>query len=347
MHRAYLIAFAVLAVLASMSIFTVDEREKAIKLQLGEIRKADYEPGLHFKLPIVQTILKFDSRVQNLDSEPELYLTVEKKNLKVDSFVKWRITDVERFYTSTGGSTTIASDRLAAVILKRLRDEFGIRTLNQVVSGERRDIMDNLLVSAKNQADELGLEIVDVRLKRIDLPEQVSQSVYERMQAERKEVAQQFRSEGEEAARQIRAQAEREREVLLAEAQREAEMLRGDGDAQATEIYATAFGQDAEFYSLYRSLAAYRNTFNQPSDVLLLEPSTQFFRYFRGSDGAYGGQEGPGPGPERAVGIEPATGSSAGDDGAASASGGNDVPGGGRAISRAGPTIGGADAALR
>ena len=272
------------AIIVSMSIFTVDERERAINLQLGEVVRSDYPPGLHFQLPLIQKILKFDKRIQNLDSDPELYLTLEKKNVKVDSFVKWRIHDVVRYYTSTGGSPGRASNRLSAVIQKSLKDEFGKRTIQQAVSGERQEIMDKLRSSAKNQADELGIEIIDVRIKRIDLPEEVSASVYARMSSEREQVAKKFRSEGEEQGKKIRAQADREREVILAEAQRDAQKIKGDGDGRATEIYANAFSQDEEFYSLYRSLAAYRNTFNDPSDVLLIEPNTQFFKYFKGAE---------------------------------------------------------------
>ena len=266
-----------------MSIFRVDERERAINLQLGEVVRADYEPGLHFKMPLIQEILKFDKRIQNLDADPELYLTLEKKNLKVDSFVKWRIKDVVRFYTSTGGSPSRASNRLSAVIQKGLKDEFGKRTIQQVVSGERGEVMDNLRLSVQEQADELGIEIIDVRLKRIDLPEEVSASVYARMAAEREQVAKKFRSEGEEQGKRIRAEADREREVILAEAQRDAQKIKGDGDGRATEIYADAFSQDEEFYTLYRSLGAYRNTFNDPSDVLVMEPDSQFFKYFKGA----------------------------------------------------------------
>ena len=279
-----LILAVIAAVIASMSIFTVDERERALNLQLGEVVRADYEPGLHFKLPLVQDIIKFDKRIQNLDSDPELYLTLEKKNVKVDSFVKWRINDVVQYYTSTGGSPGRASNRLSAVVQKGLKDEFGKRTIQQVVSGERQEIMDKLRSTAKAQADELGVDIIDVRIKRIDLPEEVSASVYARMAAEREQVAKKFRSEGEEQGKRIRAEADREREVIIAEAERDAQKIKGEGDGRATEIYATAFSQDEEFYSLYRSLGAYRNTFNNPSDVLLVEPTTQFFKYFKGAE---------------------------------------------------------------
>lgn len=284
--KVILVLLVIAAIIVSMAIFTVDERERALNLQLGEVVRADYEPGLHFKAPLVQEIIKFDKRIQNLDSDPELYLTLEKKNVKVDSFVKWRITDVVQFYTSTGGSPGRASNRLSAVIQKSLKDEFGKRTIQQVISGERTEIMDKLRLSAKQQADELGIEIIDVRIKRIDLPEEVSASVYARMAAEREQVAKKFRSEGEEQGKRIRAEADREEAVIIAEAERDAQKLKGDGDGRATEIYANAFSQDEEFYALYRSLGAYRNTFNDPSDVLLVEPNTQFFKYFKGAEGA-------------------------------------------------------------
>jgi len=281
--KALLVLLAGLAVLAGLSIFTVDERQVAILLQFGKVERTDLESGLHFKVPVVQNVLKFDSRIQTLDSDPQNYLTFEKKNVIVDSFVKWRIADVRRFYTSAGGSILQANNRLGEVIIKRLRDEFGKRTIQQVVSGERGEIMDKLRVAAKDQADELGLEIVDVRIKRVDLPQDVSQSVFNRMRAERQEVAKLFRSEGEEEARELRAGANKDREVIIAEAERQAQIIRGAGDARATEIYAAAFGQDREFYRLYRSLNAYRTAFGSTADILLLEPTSEFFDYFQGS----------------------------------------------------------------
>lgn len=285
MAKAYLIGAAILIVLISQSIFVVDQREKALKLQLGEIRRSDYQAGLHFKIPIIQDVLKFDARVQNLDSDPELYLTSEKKQVFVDSFVKWKISDVAQYYTSTGGSVTTANQRLQAVILKTLRDEFGKRTVTQVVSGQRADIMSKMADAVKSDTDELGLEIIDVRIKRVDLPDDVSSAVYNRMKAERQEVAKKFRSEGEERARLLRAEADRESEVILANAEREARIIQGDGDARATQIYAEAYGKNAEFYTLYRSLNAYTNTFRSQSDVLLLEPDSEFFRYFNSPNG--------------------------------------------------------------
>ena len=283
--RALLVLLVGLGVLAAMSVFTVDQREVAILLQFGKVERTELQPGLHFKVPIVQNVMKFDLRIQTLDSDPQSYLTLEKKNVIVDSFVKWRIADVRRFYTSAGGSIRQANNRLGEVILKRLRDEFGKRSIQQVVSGQRAEIMDELRVAAKDQADELGLEIVDVRIKRVDLPADVSQSVYNRMRAERQEVAKRFRSEGEEQARNLRASANKDREVIIAEADRKAQITRGAGDARATGIYASAFGQDREFYKLYRSLNAYRVAFGNAGDVLLLEPTSEFFDYFKGSAG--------------------------------------------------------------
>ena len=282
--KALLVLLAGLGVLAGLSVFTVDERQVAILLQFGKVERTDLKPGLHFKVPVVQNIMKFDARIQTLDSDPQNYLTFEKKNVIVDSFVKWRIADVRRFYTSAGGSILQANNRLGEVILKRLRDEFGKRSIQQVVSGQRAEIMDELRVAAKDQADELGLEIVDVRIKRVDLPEDVGQSVYNRMRAERLEVAKRFRSEGEEQARQLRATSNKDREVIIAEADREAQITRGAGDARATEIYAAAFGQDREFYKFYRSLNGYRTAFGSTSDILLLEPKSEFFDYFKGSE---------------------------------------------------------------
>lgn len=288
-NKVALVLLAAVAIIAAFTVFTVTETQRAIKLQLGKVVRSDYEPGLSFKFPFVQNVLKFDARIQALDLEPELFLTSEKKNVQVDSFVQWRIKDVERFYTAAGGSDRRAASRLAILIQKLLKDQFGKRTINEAVSGERAAIMEILTSELNEEASSLGLEIVDVRIKRIDLPQDVSTSVYERMQAERQEVAKDFRSRGQEASKVIRARADREREVLLAEAGRDALKIRGEGDARAADIYAQAFGQNPEFFSLYRSLNAYKTTFSDRSDVLVLEPDTEFFRYFND----------PNPGPRR------------------------------------------------
>jgi len=277
---------AVLVVGLGFSVFTVSEWEKAILLQLGRMVRSDYAPGMHFKLPIVQNVVKFDARIQTLESEPELYLTSEKKNVLVDSFVMWRIEDVESFYTATGGSIARGGARLSEIVRKGLKDEFGKRTIQQVVSGKRSDIMDILQVTANAQAKPFGIAIVDVRIKRIDLPTEVSTSVYQRMQAERQRVARDFRSRGEEEAKRIRARAEKEREVILAEAERDSQRVRGEGDGQAAAIYAQAYGGDPEFFAFYRSLNAYRGALDKPSDLILMGTDNDFFRFFTSQTGA-------------------------------------------------------------
>ncbi len=275
------IAGAALAILLMFSVFTVDVREKAILFQLGEIIRSDFEPGLHFKVPFINNVRKFDARIHTLDSAPERFLTSEKKNVIVDAFVKWRITDVSPYFTRVGGDSRQAELRLDQVIKDGLRSEFGKRTINEVVSGERVQIMETITVNANREANRLGVEVVDVRVKRIDLPPNLSDSVHQRMKAERSRVANDFRSRGREAAERIRADADRQRTVILAEAYRDAELMRGDGDAKATELYANAFNQDKEFYTLSRSLNAYKTVFGQQGDFLVIDPDSEFFRYFQ------------------------------------------------------------------
>ena len=283
--KLWVFVLGLMVVIGVFSIFTVEQWQKAILFQLGKVVSSDYEAGLQFKIPVIQNVEKFDARLQTLESDPELYLTSEKKNVLVDSFVLWRVKNVESFYTATGGSIARAGARLGEFVRKGLKDEFGKRTIQEVVSGKRADIMDILTVTANAQAERFGIEIVDVRVKRIDLPTEVSTSVYQRMQAERQRVARDFRSRGEEEAKRIRARAEREREVILAEAERDAQRVRGEGDGQAAETYAKAYGEDAEFYAFYRSLGAYRASFDSPSDVILLGPDNDFFRYFKSQKG--------------------------------------------------------------
>ncbi|HFE38498.1 MAG TPA: protease modulator HflC, partial [Gammaproteobacteria bacterium] len=251
----------------SFTLFTVDEREKAVMFRLGEIVKSDFVPGLHFKMPIVNNVRKFDARILTLDSPPEEFLTSEKKNVTVDSFVKWRIVDAATYYTSMGGDERRAELRISQIIKDNFRNEFGKRTIQEAVSGERSQIMDNLQVNASKQVEEFGIEIVDVRIKRIDLPRDVSSSVYRRMEAERERVAKDFRSRGAEEAERIRADADRQREIIIAEAYRDAEQIRGAGDAISAKIYAEAYNKDREFYSFYRSLGAYKKTFSTKQDV--------------------------------------------------------------------------------
>ena len=271
--------------LASGSMFTVKEWERAILFRFGEIVRTDYKPGLHFKIPFINNVLKFDGRILTLDAEPERYLTAEKKNVIVDSFVKWRIDDVATYFTAMGGDPMRANLRLSQIIKDGLRGEFGKRTIQEVVSGERKQIMDILTLNAENQAKEFGIKVVDVRIKRIDLSEDVSTSVFHRMEAERDRVAKELRSQGAEAAERIRADADRQRTVILAEAYREAEHIRGEGDARAAEIYAKAYNKNPEFYAFYRSINAYQSSFNNKSDVMVLEPDTDFFKYFNSMKG--------------------------------------------------------------
>ncbi len=279
--KAFLLVLAlVVLALGSFSVFRVTEWEKAIMFRLGEIREADFTPGLHFKIPFINNVRKFDGRLLTQDVEPERFLTVEKKNVIVDSFVMWRIFDVKRYYKAVAGDERNARLRIEQVIKDGMRGEFSKRTINEVVSGERDIIMEDLTEAANTQAQQIGIEIADVRIKRIDLPSEVSNSVYRRMQAERARVAKEFRSRGFEEAEKIRANADRQRQVLIAEAYREAEEIRGEGDAKAAEIYADAYGKDEEFYAFTRSLKAYEETFRGGNDLMLLEPDSEFFDYF-------------------------------------------------------------------
>ena len=266
--------------LLALSLFTVDEAQTALRFQLGEIVEANYKPGLHWKWPLINNIRKFDRRLQTLDTEPERFLTAEKKNVIVDSFAMWRIEDALRFYTAVGGDPAQANVRLDQIVKDGLRSEFSKRTIQEVVSGDRDQIMETLSRLLKEQATQLGIASVDVRIKRIDLPPDVSNSVFSRMKAERLRVAKDFRSRGGEASERIRANADRQSTVLLAEAYRDAERQRGEGDAQATDIYAQAYSKNPDFYSFHRSLAAYRQSFGAKDDVLILQPDFQFFHYF-------------------------------------------------------------------
>ena len=277
-----LIAAVVILVGGLMSIFVVDERELVLKFRLGEIVKSDYEAGIYFKIPLVNNIKKFDKRILTLDARPAIYLTKEKKNVNVDFFVKWRIANVETFYKSmSGGNERIAAERLYTIVNDGLRDEFSKRTIQEVISGERKEIMDTSTKVANEQVNKFGMEVVDVRVKRIDFSEDISNSVYRRMEAERTRVAKDYRSRGAEAAERIRAGADRQRTVTLAEAYKKAEQLRGDGDAKASSIYAKAYNQNAEFYSFYRSLDAYKKAFSNQGDLMVIDPSSDFFNYFK------------------------------------------------------------------
>ena len=275
-------AIAAVLVLLGTSIFTVDQRQHAIIFQLGEVRDVIAEPGLYFKWPMIQNVRYFDKRILTLDSvEPERFITSEKKNVLVDSFVKWRIVDPRLYYVSVAGDEARAKTRLSQTVNAGLREEFGKRTVHDVVSGERDKIMEDMRVKADLDARKIGVQIVDVRVKRVDLPTEVSESVYRRMEAERKRVANELRSQGSAEAEKIRADADKQREVIVAEAYRDAQKMKGEGDAKAAATYAQAFNQNPEFYSFYRSLEAYRNSFKSKSDVIVVEPNSDFFKYMK------------------------------------------------------------------
>ena len=281
-------ALIVILFMASLSFFfTVKETELALMLRFGKVVSADFEPGLHFKIPIYNTIIKFDKRIQTLDAPPDHFLTKEKKNLIVDSFIKWRIipNKVVDYYITVAGSSEIAGRRLGEMIADGLRNKFGKRTIQEVVSGDRAEIMDSITAEANKRAKKFGIEIIDVRIKQIELPTEVSSSVYRRMEAEREQDAMQLRSQGEAEAVRIRARADRESVETIAIAKRDAEKTRGEGDAIAADIYAQAFNQNPEFYTLYRSLNAYKTTFNNRNDILLIQPDSDFFQYFKNMNG--------------------------------------------------------------
>lgn len=267
--------------LVMMCVFTVSETEKAIKFKFGEIVSADYQPGLHFKFPFINNVKKFDSRILTLDSSPERFLTAEKKNVIVDSFVKWRIGDVTTFYTSVAGDIFQANVRLEQIIKNSFRSEFSRREIKQLVSTDRNDIRTAMIKNTASSAASLGIDIVDVQVKRIDLPSEVSGSVYSRMEAERERVAREFRSQGSEAAEKVRADADKQKEIILADAYRDSEIKKGAGDAKAAEIYAKAYGENVEFYAFYRSMAAYKQTFSNSSNLMVTEPDSDFFKYFK------------------------------------------------------------------
>ena len=271
-------------IIISQSIFVVSEIERAVKLRFGEIVQFDLEPGLHFKWPIVNAVRYFDSRILTLDAQPQRYLTSEKKALMVDSFIKWRIKDVAKYFTTTGGDEERAKRLLSQRVDTGLRNEFGTRTVKEVVSGERDQLMNSLTSMLDGIAqEELGVEVIDLRVKRIDLPLEVSESVYNRMRTERERLARELRAQGNEVAEKIRATADKDKTIILADAYREAEETRGNGDAKATATYAEAYSKDPEFYDFTRSLKAYQATFQSKGDILLIDPDSDFFKYLDNS----------------------------------------------------------------
>ena len=285
MFRIISVLLPIALVIFFSTVFYVDERELAIKFKFGEIVESEYTPGIHFKVPFIHNVRKFDKRILTIDAKPESFFTGEKKDLIVDSFVKWRIDNVVEFYKTTGGDEMRAGSLLYQTIKKSLRDEFGKRTIQEVVAGDRSEIMGIVTQQAHEKAKSLGIALVDVRIKRIDLPPSVSNSVYSRMRAERERVARDFRSKGAESAERIRADADRQSKVILAEAYRDSEIVRGEGDAKAAEIYANAYGKNAEFYRFYRSMDAYKATFSNKGDIMLVAPDSDFFRYFKSASG--------------------------------------------------------------
>lgn len=279
-----IVGFLLSIMLISSAVFTVDQREYALVKRLGEVIAVEKSPGLYFKMPFVDNVVYFENRIMTLDwQEPDRFITSEKKNVLVDSFVKWRIIDPQKYYVSVKGDEVQAERRLSQTVNDGLRAEFGKRTIHDVVSGEREQIMEILRQRTDRESRQIGIQVLDVRIKRVDLPENVSNSVYDRMEAERKSVANQLRSEGAAAAEKIRADADRQREVIVAEAFKEAQRVKGEGDATAAEVYANAYGKNPEFYAFYRSLEAYRNSFKSKSDVMVLEPNSDFFKYMRSS----------------------------------------------------------------
>ena len=278
-----MIVLAVVAVIVYMSTFVVHERELAVKFKLGEIIAADYQPGLYFMIPIINNIRKFDSRILTMDTPSERFLTIEKKNVIVNSFVKWRIVDPKTYYTSTGGDTRRAIARMVSIINDELKGKIASKTMREVISGERATIMQEVTDRAAVKIEDLGIALIDVRIKKVELPDNVSANVYRRMQTERQTVAKEFRSRGEEQAKQIRANADRQREEILAEAYRKSEEIRGEGDADAARTYADSYNQDKEFYSFYRSLNAYETSFGNSQDIILLSPDSDFFKFFKDS----------------------------------------------------------------
>lgn len=268
--------------LGSSAIYIVDERQQAILFQLGEVIDVKTSPGLYFKIPLAQNVRYFEKRILTMNTEePERFITSEKKNVLVDLFVKWRIVDVKQYYISVRGDESLAQTRLAQTINASLRDEFGNRTVHDVVSGERDVIMEIMRQKADADARSIGVEVVDVRLKRVDLPQEVSESVFRRMEAERKRVANELRSTGAAESEKIRADADRQREVILAEAYREAQKTMGDGDSQAAATYAAAFQKDPEFYAFWRSMDAYKQSFKNKADMMILDPTSDFFKYLK------------------------------------------------------------------
>ena len=283
MRNILVVLLVAILLVISNSIFTVDEREMALKFRFGEVIRADYEPGIHFKVPFVNNVGKYSKQILTINNPQELFLTLEKKNLFVDFFIKWKINDVQQYYISTGGDELVASQRLLETVKDGIRSEFAKRTVIEVVSEERRKVMSEMLNAAAFNAISLGIELVDVRVKRVELSDEVSESVYNRMRQERARFASELRAEGAEAAAIIKAEADREVTVIIANAYRDSEKIKGDGDASSTNLYAEAYTQDEEFYSFYRSMEAYKKSIGTGNDILVLDGEGDFFKYLKQS----------------------------------------------------------------
>jgi membrane protease subunit HflC len=279
------VILGLLVVAAGLSLFTVNERELAIKLQLGKVVQSGYEPGLQWKIPLVQNVHKFPRRILTIEDSPDRVFTAEKKAVKVDFFVKWRIIDPVRFYTSTGGNLAFADARLSEIIKNAVVTEFGKRSVREAISAERAELMHDMLVTATTTSEDLGVELIDFRVKQVELMDEVKNAVYAQMNEERARIAQELRAGGRADAERIRAEADRARTIILADANRDSEKIRGAGDATAAEIYASAYNKDPEFYAFYRSINAYKASMGKSNDLLVLDPNNEFFRYLNQSSG--------------------------------------------------------------
>lgn len=281
--RSITIFGAIALVILNLSAFTINERELAIKLQVGEVVRADYEPGLHFKIPFYQTIRKFPKRIMTINERPERIFTAERLAMDVDFFVKWRIIDTVNFYISTGGSFRVANDRISEIIKNAIVTEFGKRTVKEAISVERAELMRDMLATATTTAKGLGVELVDVRVKQVEFPDDVRNSVYQQMREERGRIAAERRAQGMEVSEEKRSTADKERTIILANANKDSQIIRGEGDAKAAEIYANAYNQDPEFYAFYRSIDAYRNSIGNANDIMVIDPDNEFFQYLNKS----------------------------------------------------------------
>jgi membrane protease subunit HflC len=270
-------------IILGLATFTVNERELAIKLQVGEVVRSDYEPGIHFKIPFIQSVRKFPKRILTISDRPDRIFTAERLALQVDFFVKWRIIDSVQFYISTGGSQRLANDRLSEIIKNAIVTEFGKRSVQEAISVERAELIKDMLATASSAAQGLGVELIDVRVKQVEFPDDVRNSVYQQMREERARIAAERRAEGMEISEQKKSTADKERTIILADANKDSQIIRGEGDASAADIYATAYNQDPEFYAFYRSIDAYRNSLGRAGDIMVIDPNNEFFRYLNKS----------------------------------------------------------------